>query len=379
MNIKSFSLISTEIKQIKILHETVSRSFVYVGKKSENNEKLTKSERKLFSEARLRKNNETLRELMFVRLVSALESFLVDAIKDVFVLTKTPFMDGSEVVFHKNELLANGGAARIYQKIIDKETRAISSGGFIDFAKYYKKKFDIDFSQIRPGIAEMVMYHDIRNLIVHRLGFTDNFYRRKYKTDQKKISMHQELFDNFLSDVEFFSKEVSGRVARYIENVAVDEQTKRSKMIVDLHFLNNEQPVFLDKNYEYWADDEYVLVSDVLQRTEVTSEGRVRFYFDGSDRAMRYMHRFLKREQRKFRLSMQEVSINFAFEKGIKFVPEDVVQKIKSKLPVQPWVKGVHKQVAQDLGISAKIVSSAITILISRGDFKNQIFGQMIE
>jgi len=38
----------------------------------------------------------TLRELIYVRLISALEVFLIDSVKDVFLITKTPFKhDGS--------------------------------------------------------------------------------------------------------------------------------------------------------------------------------------------------------------------------------------------------------------------------------------------
>lgn len=56
---------------------------------------------------------------------------------------------------------------------------------------------------------------------------------------------------------------------------------------------------------------------------------------------------------------------------------EEIILKVKEKLPPQPWPKGVHKTVADELDIGTNIVTRSITELIRRGVFKPQIDGQI--
>ena len=115
-----------------------------------------------------------LSELTLVRLVSVLESFLVGAVRDVFVISKTPFMDPSlRIEMSQEELIANNSPSKIYKRIIDRETRRLSSGGFKAVIKFYKRRFNIDLPAISPGYSALQGYHDRRHLLVHRLGRTD--------------------------------------------------------------------------------------------------------------------------------------------------------------------------------------------------------------
>lgn len=58
---------------------------------------------------------------------------------------------------------------------------------------------------------------------------------------------------------------------------------------------------------------------------------------------------------------------------------EELISKIKHELPSQPWPTGVHKLVADSLGIPPSTVSRAIKELIKREEFKDQINGELIE
>lgn len=59
-----------------------------------------------------------------------------------------------------------------------------------------------------------------------------------------------------------------------------------------------------------------------------------------------------------------------------KALTEEIIESVKDSLPPQPWPKGVNKSVADKLGLSADIVSEAITKLIRRGVFKVQFDGK---
>jgi len=56
-----------------------------------------------------------------------------------------------------------------------------------------------------------------------------------------------------------------------------------------------------------------------------------------------------------------------------------LIEKIKSRLPEQPWIKNQHKKTARELGLSNKTVSRAIEKLIEEGFFKKQYKGEIIE
>jgi ribosomal protein S25 len=60
-------------------------------------------------------------------------------------------------------------------------------------------------------------------------------------------------------------------------------------------------------------------------------------------------------------------------------VDEKTLELIKDRLPSQPWPKGTHKQIAEQLGVKNKVVSSAIQLLIKKGVFKPQINGVIEE
>jgi len=56
-------------------------------------------------------------------------------------------------------------------------------------------------------------------------------------------------------------------------------------------------------------------------------------------------------------------------------IQDDLLIKIKSALPAQPWPDGIHKQIAGQLNIPTQVVSAHISELIRRGDFVRQVDG----
>jgi DNA-binding MarR family transcriptional regulator len=58
---------------------------------------------------------------------------------------------------------------------------------------------------------------------------------------------------------------------------------------------------------------------------------------------------------------------------------EALISKVQEDLPAQPWPCGVHKVIAQQLGLSNGTVSHAIQVLIQRGLAKQQNDGVVLE
>jgi len=61
-----------------------------------------------------------------------------------------------------------------------------------------------------------------------------------------------------------------------------------------------------------------------------------------------------------------------------KKLPENLLEKVAKSLPKQPWPKGVHRLVADELGISVTLVSKAVTELIRVGRFRPQFDGKIL-
>lgn len=327
-----------------------------------------------------RNNTESLlRELILVRSISALEIFLTDAIRDVFVVTKVPFMDKSvRIELSQEDLIANNSPAKIFNRIINKETRQLTSGGFKEFIKYYKKRFNIDLSSISPGYQVMNEYHDRRHILVHRLGQTDEQYRKKYRTEDKNLKVGAEYIEKLLSDISKFCAEVENQINTIISGYSSKGSVYNARFAIDILFIKNEIPACLQPDFQYWADDEYVAMTDILIGTSPAEEGRTRYYFSGSDRALRKLKSYLRREIKKLKISILVNVDRVRILKKQKNISEVNLKLVHEKLPAQPWSKGIHKDIATELGFSNGVVSAAIDVLISQGIFKDQVDGQII-
>ncbi|KLU06185.1 hypothetical protein RISK_002036 [Rhodopirellula islandica] len=313
-------------------------------------------------------------ELTLVRVVSVLEVFLVDSVKDVFVVTKRPFMDPNlRIEMSQDELIANSSPAKILGRIIDRETRRLSSGGFKEVIKYYKRRFDIDLSCISPGYSVMQEYHDRRHLLVHRLGRTDKVYRRTYKTVSKTVDVADDYIEKLFTDTASFVECVCDQLEVFLRREDISNSSMNARQITDITFLKNEIVDCLQPSFHFWAGDEYVTTNEILAGTHRNMDGSIRHYFNGTDPALQCINKCLKEEARNGTITFNTVASAVAHKK----VSEQVVEQVFQKLPEQPWQTGIHKRIAEELGLSNGTVSSAIQTLISRGRFKQQIHGRL--
>jgi hypothetical protein len=82
-------------------------------------------------------------------------------------------------------------------------------------------------------------------------------------------------------------------------------------------------------------------------------------------------------ESRSFYLELDEGSnVLRKKPKKLKF-DEELIQAVSNKLPKQPWPKGVHKKIKDELGISNYKLKGIINILIDRGVFLKQVNGKL--
>lgn len=335
--------------------------------------------------AEIKKN---LLEIIFVRVLSALEVFFVDLIRDAFLENKEPFKKQDiQVQFTQAELLSIKSLAEVFNKVISKECHKLTSGGFTDIIKYYKKHFDIDLSSFAPGKSKLEEYHERRHLLVHRLGKTDQQYRDKYNTTKHGITVEEDYLFGCINDFLSFTEMVNNQMKYKLQNEFVSRAKKgkliERKLTLKVELLTNKKPDFFEPNFEFWAIDDFSVFSNILDDKIVGDENKMEITISGTFSQIKSYSRIIRRAQKK-----KEIGLDITEEKLIQpqnitktptVLDEDLLNKIKDKLPAQPWEKSVHKKVAAELGIKNALVSIAIQQLIAKKIFKQQIDGVIIE
>lgn len=206
-------------------------------------------------------------ELIFVRAISALEVFFVDTLRDIFVISKQPFKNQLQLSLTYGEILSTDSMTKLFNKIINKECRALSNGGFNEIVKYYKKNLKVDLSNLQPSKERMQEYHDVRHLFVHRLGKVDSNFRKKYKLSNKKsgISVTPELLFIFFSDIQsFVSKTHELVILRLSDFTSVEAMVREPDLKIEYSITvkTSKDLIFLNPSFEFWVDDDLLTLQN---------------------------------------------------------------------------------------------------------------------
>jgi hypothetical protein len=328
-------------------------------------------------------NQKNLAEIVFVRFVSALEVFLIDQIREIFISHKEPFKKDNIILeFRQSDLLSIKSTADIYNLVISKELRRLSSGGFNEIIKYYNKSLKIDVAKIYPGFKVMEEYHQRRHLLVHRLGKTDQFYRDKYNYQEHNITVENFYLESCFEDFKKFSEELLEQVEnRSKENFSIQKANKKpeAKCQIEVEFSKKTTPIF-EPNYEFWAGDSLCMFNNLFDRKVFHSPQIPTFYLSGSASEILAYNAIVEAEVKRCKIKATIVS-KISKPNSQKSITLDkyLIEKIRLKLPEQPWQKNQHKRTAKELGLSNAIVSKAITELIKNGSFKSQSGGKLLE
>lgn len=329
-------------------------------------------------------NQKNLAEIIFVRCVSALEVYLVEQVREVFFITKEPFKKEHILIeFKQSDLLCAKSTTDIFNKIITKEMRKLSSGGFNEIIKYYKKTFAIDIAQINPKRQILEEYHQRRHLLVHRLGKTDQFYRDKYNYSEPNITVEKFYLEHCFEDFKEFAYEIHIQIKDRLKNnfyIKTSKHKSEAKCKIDVELLIKPTKIF-DNNYEFLSGDSTIMVGNLFEQKIENKDGKFSVFLSGTKIEILSYVNIVKTEIQRGKI---KASIETKFSQKDSHKPKDeltdyLLDKIKLRLPTQPWTKGQHKKTAKELGLANKTVSRAISILTEDGFFKKQINGQIVD
>ncbi|MCA9461188.1 MAG: hypothetical protein KC590_03570 [Nitrospira sp.] len=123
---------------------------------------------------------ELLRSTLLIRLVAAYEAFLVEAVEEVSRRSSKPFMTDSRVDFSQEQLITIDSEEGVFPYIVERTLRRLTSGGLRETRKFYLKGMGFDLVDATASFDAIEEVHDRRHLFVHRSGYTDREYEKKY-------------------------------------------------------------------------------------------------------------------------------------------------------------------------------------------------------
>jgi len=302
-----------------------------------------------------------LRELIFIRAISALEVFLVDSVREVFALTKEPFKRNYVVEIPQAELLSAESLSEIFTKLIDRECRNLHSGGFNDIKKYYHKTFGINFAEY-CSILRLEEYHDRRHLLVHRLGAADSVYQKKYHVQQKKLTVEEFYLLECIDTLLAFAGAINEQLDQRFTGIILSAATAPSFLYKIVVILETESAKNLILGtFQFWADNRLIFLRDVLASSTYLNENTVELNLAGDRAAVKQYLKKLKQYEK-----MGELTILARQGQDLESckLSAEEISKIRACLPEKPWSVGIHRSIAAKLGLKTAEVYKAISLIV---------------
>ncbi len=323
MELNSFQQFNRELEQLRKLHKigsfTFSNTESYLGFQIEQKkiigDKPLMFRRFAFKETAdevrgylSKYSSEYLRELIFIRIISALEAFFIDTIRDVFIYTSEPFKNrDSKIEFSVGEILSYDSLDELFNKLLARDRRSLTSGGLSETEKYYNNVFDVDFNNFGINYHSIKEFYDRRHLFIHSLGMaedgvrilakTDEQYRARYGTKEKGLDVSDEYLENCMNMV--------GKFISYVHNELVVKITKpqwkskkdkdeaKSNLHLIINVIEKEIPEF-DPAYRFKVGEKVYTLSSILESIEIKGD-EIELKLIGWEALLHSYYKFIKK------------------------------------------------------------------------------------
>jgi hypothetical protein len=131
---------------------------------------------------------QLLRSTLLIRLVAAYEAFLTDALRETSSRSPELLKSEQHLEFSQEQLLHLAREQSVEQFILDKTMRSLSSGGFKEIVKFYRKT-SIDVVPPQGTLKDLEEIHDRRHLYVHRGGAADDHFCNAYPSSGASVDV----------------------------------------------------------------------------------------------------------------------------------------------------------------------------------------------
>lgn len=311
---------------------------------------------------RVARNIPVLRETIFVRLISALEVYLIETIRLAFHSRRDLFRRTEVVELTYDQMLNARTTAELLAQIVNDECRKLHSQGFPALRRFYLQRFGIDFGKCSVSITALERLHDTRHLIVHRLGVTDQFFRHKHNFQRARTKLtKRQLLDAF--DVtRIFCHFVESEINAIIGPAPV-QQT--AAFVAKAELANIAVPEVIDPSFTFNVSSQNVVrLADIL----ASSVGTLREHtliLRGGRRTVRAYESILRSHHQRGELLL----ISFSrLNRRLRYtLGDELLDRIALTLPPRPWPPELHEKIAANVGISRTQAQAALYEIRARG------------
>jgi hypothetical protein len=304
---------------------------------------------------------KTLRETIFVRMISAFEVFLTDVVRQLYASRRDLLRRDDHVELSYAKLASLNSASELITLLVSRDCRLLTGGGFREVEKYFRRKLNISLAAL-PEFAKLSELHDRRHLLTHRLGSVDDEYRHKYLFGQPRISVNEEYLLDAIRTIRVFSTALIAAVdTKAAESARPISLRDKADLVLLLDLFSPEAIQHVDPDFWFLYQERYFCLRDLLLERSHTETG-ISLRLRGKTGVIRAYRRKIKKLAEDQKLAIRAVKI-----RNLKRLTDDLLEKVRSELPRPPLPIDIHMAVAKKLGIKAETVFEAIRVLIWSG------------
>jgi hypothetical protein len=228
---------------------------------------------------------KTLRETIFVRLISAVEVFHVDLVRAIFTFRRDLLSREQPLELPYAYVASLTTLSELITRLVDRDCRAITSGGFSDATKFYKQRFQIDLKGL-AGYQALTAAHALRHILVHRLGHTDEQYRRTYKPKKRRVSVDQAYLLEAIKQLRLYADALVVHATKLAEPVAARALRDQNDLVLHLQVDSPEAAELTSPDYFFLYNERYYMLRDLIRERHVTDR-EVRLSLRGDTKVLR--------------------------------------------------------------------------------------------
>jgi hypothetical protein len=314
--------------------------------------------------------------VIFVRLISTLEVFPVDLVRDLFLHDTSLFHDHRKMLeISYAELLGTNDLTHLRNRLINGELRQLHSKGIRETAKYYDGRLGLSFAALGINLNTLWEMVDRRHLLVHRLGRADESYRRKYGYDKKgALTISTDYLAEALDIVDGFVAKMEAKVAEVLAPPTdnAKEAPDRIDIRIEVAAASTEGERALRPSFAFVVVDRLVgertaTLDDILAGSQPIEDGSQVLELSGTtDETDAYIRELRRRQKGGLFtygiLEKKRIKVR-ASSRKVRAPAEEVSRAVAASLPAEPWPTGIHKLIAVELGITNSECSRAITAI----------------
>lgn len=141
---------------------------------------------------------ELLRILGLVYLVAIFESYLVDVVRDILLVSPDTLKSSKPLT--AETILNLGKPRQIVKYLVEMEINELLYKSFPDMVKYFDKKFNIDLNSSGVTAENIVGIMQVRNIHVHNGGVVNQRFLDSVKSSKSRVGTYKPITQKFLEN-----------------------------------------------------------------------------------------------------------------------------------------------------------------------------------